>query len=71
MSETGQSLLLPFYFIQEFRFISSDQIARLVNGLDKLASTSSQVAGLKETLAVQEVVVKEKNDAADDLIQVN
>ncbi|XP_049940954.1 dynein beta chain, ciliary-like [Schistocerca serialis cubense] len=46
------------------------RIIRLTNGLEKLASTAQQVDGLKETLAVQEVEVKEKNDAADKLIQV-
>lgn len=46
------------------------RIQRLINGLEKLASTAEQVDGLKEILAVQEKELKEKNDAADQLIQV-
>lgn len=46
------------------------RIFRLTNGLEKLASTTSQVDVLKLTLADQEVVLKEKNEAADRLIQV-
>lgn len=45
-------------------------IKRLENGLLKLASTSEEVDGLKEVLAVQEVELAEKNAAADALIQV-
>lgn len=45
-------------------------IERLENGLTKLASTSEEVDGLKEVLAVQEVVLAEKNAAADKLILV-
>lgn len=45
-------------------------IKRLENGLLKLASTSEEVDGLKEVLAVQEVELGIKNDAADKLIQV-
>lgn len=46
------------------------RIYRLMNGLEKLASTAQQVDGLKEVLANQQVTLKEKNDAADKLIQV-
>ncbi|XP_055848919.1 dynein beta chain, ciliary isoform X2 [Episyrphus balteatus] len=46
------------------------KILRLENGLDKLRSTADQVADLKVKLAVQEVELKEKNDAADALIQI-
>ncbi|KAG8226803.1 hypothetical protein J437_LFUL002849 [Ladona fulva] len=46
------------------------QIQRLENGLEKLWSTAEQVEELKLRLAVQEKVVKEKNDAADALIKV-
>lgn len=45
-------------------------IARLENGLDKLRVTAAQVDDLKVKLAVQEVVLKEKNDAADALIEI-
>lgn len=45
-------------------------ITRLENGLLKLESTSTEVDGLKETLAVQEIELGEKNRAADKLIQV-
>lgn len=46
------------------------RIIRLSNGLEKLASTTKEVDVLKITLASQEVLLKEKNDAADNLIQV-
>ncbi|CAH1116455.1 unnamed protein product [Phaedon cochleariae] len=45
-------------------------IERLENGITKLASTSLEVDGLKEVLAVQEVVLGEKNEAASKLIAV-
>ncbi|KAJ8945230.1 hypothetical protein NQ318_011210 [Aromia moschata] len=48
----------------------NDNIERLENGLKKLASTSEEVDGLKEVLAVQEVEVKAKNEAASKLITV-
>ncbi|XP_005399408.1 PREDICTED: dynein heavy chain 9, axonemal isoform X2 [Chinchilla lanigera] len=43
---------------------------RLENGLLKLHSTSAQVDDLKAKLATQEVELKQKNEAADKLIQV-
>lgn len=43
---------------------------RLESGLTKLESCAQQVEGLKKILAVQEVVLKEKNEKADHLIQV-
>lgn len=46
------------------------KVERLENGLEKLKSTADQVADLKITLAVQEVELKEKNDAADALIAI-
>lgn len=46
------------------------KIARLENGLQKLRSTSVQVAELKLKLAVQEVELNEKNQAADALIEI-
>lgn len=46
------------------------RIYRLTNGLEKLSSTALQVDGLKEVLANQEITLKEKNEAADNLIQV-
>ncbi|KAF2900340.1 hypothetical protein ILUMI_05842 [Ignelater luminosus] len=45
-------------------------IQRLENGLLKLASTAEEVDGLQEVLAQQEVVLAEKNAAADKLIVV-
>lgn len=42
---------------------------RLESGLYKLESCASQVEKLKKVLAVQEVVLKEKNDKADALIE--
>lgn len=46
------------------------QVERLENGLEKLRSTASQVADLKLKLAVQEVELNEKNQAADALIEI-
>lgn len=46
------------------------KIERLENGLEKLKSTAAQVAELKKTLAVQEIELKEKNEAADRLIEI-
>ncbi|XP_061390860.1 dynein beta chain, ciliary isoform X1 [Musca vetustissima] len=46
------------------------KIVRLENGLEKLRSTAVQVADLKVKLAVQEVELKEKNEAADALIEI-
>jgi dynein heavy chain, axonemal len=46
------------------------KIVRLQNGLEKLKSTALQVEDLKVKLAVQEVELKQKNDAADALIEV-
>uniref|UniRef100_A0A4W3K7X4 Dynein axonemal heavy chain 17 n=1 Tax=Callorhinchus milii TaxID=7868 RepID=A0A4W3K7X4_CALMI len=43
---------------------------RLDNGLQKLHSTAAQVDKLKETLALQEIELKQKNDDADKLIKV-
>lgn len=48
----------------------SSKIKRLENGLEKLNSTALQVAELKKTLAIQEIELKEKNDAADALIEI-
>lgn len=48
----------------------SSKIKRLENGLEKLNSTALQVADLKKTLAIQEIELKEKNDAADALIEI-
>ncbi|KAM5274465.1 dynein axonemal heavy chain 9 isoform 2-T2 [Ctenodactylus gundi] len=46
------------------------KMERLENGLLKLHSTSAQVDALKAKLATQEVELKQKNQAADKLIQV-
>lgn len=48
----------------------SSKVVRLQNGLEKLASCGEQVDSLKEVLAVQEVEVRQKNAAADELIVV-
>ncbi|CAH1732929.1 unnamed protein product [Aphis gossypii] len=48
----------------------ASKIDRLENGLEKLKSTANQVDNLKEKLAIQEVELKIKNDAADKLIQI-
>lgn len=46
------------------------KVVRLENGLDKLKSTAEQVDDLKLKLAVQEIELKEKNEAADALIEI-
>ncbi|XP_018327462.1 dynein beta chain, ciliary [Agrilus planipennis] len=46
------------------------KVDRLNNGLDKLRKTAAQVDELKIKLAVQEVALKEKNEAADTLIEI-
>lgn len=43
---------------------------RLEGGLEKLKSTAAQVDDLKDKLAAQEVELKQKNDDADQLIQI-
>ncbi|XP_028130568.2 dynein beta chain, ciliary-like [Diabrotica virgifera virgifera] len=47
-----------------------NNIVRLENGITKLASTSLEVDALKEVLAVQEVELAAKNEAASKLITV-
>ncbi|KAI8425206.1 hypothetical protein MSG28_007028, partial [Choristoneura fumiferana] len=44
-------------------------ITRLENGLEKLASCAADVAVLKITLAEQEIILKVKNKAAEELIE--
>lgn len=39
------------------------------NGLEKLRSTACQVDQLKEKLAIQEIELQQKNEAADRLIE--
>ncbi|XP_034940720.1 dynein beta chain, ciliary [Chelonus insularis] len=46
------------------------RIERLENGLAKLRSTAAQVAELKQKLAIQEVELQQKNEAADALIAI-
>ncbi|KAJ8921300.1 hypothetical protein NQ315_013774 [Exocentrus adspersus] len=46
------------------------KVERLENGLDKLEKTSKQVDELKKKLAIQEIELKEKNEAADNLIEI-
>ncbi|CAH1253163.1 DNAH9, partial [Branchiostoma lanceolatum] len=46
------------------------KMERLENGLQKLQSTAAQVDDLKAKLASQEVELKQKNEDADQLIQV-
>ncbi|XP_062234716.1 dynein axonemal heavy chain 9-like [Platichthys flesus] len=48
----------------------TNNMERLENGLQKLNSTSAQVDDLKAKLAAQEVELKQKNEDADNLIQV-
>ncbi|XP_012283270.1 dynein beta chain, ciliary [Orussus abietinus] len=45
-------------------------VARLENGLAKLRSTAVQVDDLKRKLAVQEIELQQKNEAADALIAI-
>ena len=46
------------------------RVERLENGLSKLKSTAVQVDELKKKLAVQEIELQQKNDAADALIAI-
>ncbi|XP_069945104.1 dynein beta chain, ciliary-like [Cherax quadricarinatus] len=46
------------------------KIERLMNGLEKLRTTSAQVDALKAKLATQEVELQKKNDEADKLIRI-
>ena len=46
------------------------RVERLENGLAKLRSTAVQVDELKEKLAVQEIELQQKNEAADALIAI-
>lgn len=46
------------------------RIERLENGLAKLKSTAAQVDELKEKLAIQEIELQQKNEAADALITI-
>lgn len=46
------------------------KVLRLENGLEKLRTTAEQVDNLKAKLAIQEIELKEKNDAADALIEI-
>lgn len=46
------------------------RVVRLENGLAKLKSTACQVDSLKEKLAVQEIELQQKNEAADKLIAI-
>lgn len=46
------------------------KVSRLENGLDKLRSTAAQVDALKSKLAIQEIELQEKNEAADRLIEI-
>nr|XP_026486610.1 dynein beta chain, ciliary [Vanessa tameamea] len=46
------------------------KISRLENGLEKLRSTASQVDELKAKLALQEIELQQKNEAADKLIEM-
>ncbi|KAK6632535.1 hypothetical protein RUM43_013303 [Polyplax serrata] len=65
-----EQISLYFKLLNEKSRENLDRIEKLENGLTKLVSTSQQVDGLKEILAVQEVVLAEKNAAADALITV-
>ncbi|KAJ9585774.1 hypothetical protein L9F63_002411, partial [Diploptera punctata] len=46
------------------------KVERLENGLDKLRSTADMVDDLKAKLAIQEIELKQKNEAADALIEI-
>lgn len=46
------------------------RVERLENGLAKLKSTAVQVDELKKKLAVQEIELQQKNEAADALIAI-
>nr|CAD7593189.1 unnamed protein product [Timema genevievae] len=46
------------------------KVERLENGLEKLKSTAEQVDDLKAKLAIQEIELQKKNEAADALIEI-
>eukprot|EP00163_Fabomonas_tropica_P031151 TRINITY_DN730_c1_g2_i2.p1 TRINITY_DN730_c1_g2~~TRINITY_DN730_c1_g2_i2.p1 ORF type:complete len:4514 (+),score=1634.66 TRINITY_DN730_c1_g2_i2:234-13775(+) len=64
--------LINFYIgmLSKGRGELKDQISRLENGLLKLEETGAQVADLQESLQEQQVVVEERKEAADALLQV-
>ncbi|KAF6202116.1 hypothetical protein GE061_004514 [Apolygus lucorum] len=64
-----QIALYTKLLIQKSKDLTS-KIDRLQNGLEKLKSTAKQVDDLKATLAIQEVELKIKNEAADRLIEI-
>lgn len=61
MYSTSLGNLINFNFFLLFR---------LENGLEKLRSTASQVDELKAKLAIQEIELQQKNEAADKLIEM-
>uniref|UniRef100_A0A803T0L9 Dynein axonemal heavy chain 17 n=1 Tax=Anolis carolinensis TaxID=28377 RepID=A0A803T0L9_ANOCA len=71
---TPKSFLEQIKLYQNLLFKKGKELTarmdRLENGLQKLRSTSAQVDDLKAKLAAQEVELKQKNEAADNLIQV-
>ncbi|KAK6645275.1 hypothetical protein RUM43_001551 [Polyplax serrata] len=71
---TPKSFLEQISLYSRLLRMKSDELTgkvdRLQNGLEKLRSTAEQVDALKEKLAVQEVELKIKNEAADALIEI-
>lgn len=56
--------------LSEKVFSTRDRIQRYDNGLIKLAACSEQVDSLQEVLKDQDVILKEKNEAADKMIVI-
>lgn len=56
--------------LREKVFATTNRIQTLENGLIKLMACAEQIDGLKDVLAEQEVILTEKNQAADQLIEV-
>lgn len=67
-----QRYIICKWFCCLLRFIHNNYFNyhRLENGLEKLRSTASQVDELKAKLALQEIELQQKNEAADKLIEM-
>ncbi|XP_077481740.1 dynein axonemal heavy chain 9 isoform X2 [Stigmatopora argus] len=65
-----EQIKLYQYLLGQMSKDLSSKMERLENGQQKLNSTTAQVDDLKAKLAAQEVVLKQKNEDADKLIQV-
>ena len=80
MSERRYNYTTPKSFLEQISLYTKllrnkslelkGKVERLENGLAKLRSTAVQVDELKQKLAIQEIELKQKNEAADVLIAI-